>query len=150
MCIRRFRPLPSLRYGGIGTLFNIMEQGLADFLFKYYTGEYFKTIYLRGGFLIFDNFRLQEGIPGYALALLFSLFVIALFALALYSYKGRLKNAEKNGHVKTLITFMICSAAVFFLIPESASGIQFLVCTIFCFYFYFTYTAWKHSLLKQV
>ncbi len=64
-------------------------EGLAGFLVKYYMSEYFKTMYLRGGFLIFDNFRLQEGILGYALALLFSLFIIALFALALYSYKRR-------------------------------------------------------------
>ena len=123
-------------------------EGLAGFLMKYYTGEYFKTLYVRGGFLIFDNFRLQEGILGYALALLFSLFVFALLAVALYSYRGRPQNAGKNGHVKTLITFTICSATVFFLIPERLPGYSF-VCTVFCFYFYFAYTAWEHSLLQQ-
>jgi hypothetical protein len=101
-------------------------EGLAGFLMKYYMGDYFKTLYLRGGFLIFDNFRLHEGILGYALALLFSLFVFALVAVVLYSYKGRPQNTEKNGHVKTLITFMICSAAVFFLIPERLPGYSFL------------------------
>jgi hypothetical protein len=99
---------------------------LAGFLLKYYTGEYFKTMYLRGGFLIFDNFGLQEGIPGYAIALLFSLFAIALVALAVYPYNGIPKNAAKNGHVKTLSTFMICSAAVFSLIPENLPGYSFL------------------------
>jgi hypothetical protein len=99
---------------------------LPGFLMKYCTGEYFKTIYLRGGFLIFDNFRLQEGMLGYALALFFSLFVFALFAIALYTYKGKPQNAGKNGHVKTLITFMICSAAVYFLIPERLPGYSFL------------------------
>ena len=90
---------------------------------------------MRGGFLIFDNFRLQEGILGYALALLFSLFVFALLAVALYSYKGRPQNAGKNGHVKTLITFMICSATVFFLIPERLPGYSFLFARFSVFIF---------------
>ena len=111
---------------------------LAGFLFKYYAGEYFKTLHLRGGFLIFDNFRLQEGIPGYALALLFSLFVIALFALAIYSYKRRPEKSEKNGHVKTVSTCLICSAAIFFLIPESLPGYSFLFerFSVFIFIFF--------------
>ena len=110
-------------------------EGLAGFLMKYYMGDYFKTLYLRGGFLIFDNFRLQEGILGYALALLFSLFVFALLAVALYSYKGRPQNTEKNGHVKMLITCLVCSTTVFFLIPERLPGYSFLFARFSVFIF---------------
>ena len=112
-------------------------KGLGGFLCRYYMGEYFKNLYLRGGFLIFDNFGLQEGIPGYALALLFSLFVIALFALALYSYKRKSKISDKNGHVKTLSTCLICSAAVFLLIPEQLPGYSFLFARFSVFIFLF-------------
>jgi len=99
---------------------------LANFLFRYYTGEYFKTLYLRGGFLIFDNFRLQEGVPGYALALLFSLFVIGLVVRGLFLYNRHSKNSVMKSSVKPLITFMICSAAIYFLIPERFPGYSFL------------------------
>jgi len=52
------------------TLRNIMEQP-CKFSVQILYGRIFKNSLLARGFLICDNFRLQEGIPGYALALLF-------------------------------------------------------------------------------
>jgi hypothetical protein len=99
---------------------------LASFLSRYYAGEYFKNMYLRGGIMLFDNFCLQNGMLGYALALLFSLFVIGLFVMGLFSCNRRLQNTATRGSIKPLIIFMICSAAVYLLMPENLPGYSFL------------------------
>jgi hypothetical protein len=99
---------------------------LASFLLRYYSGEYFKNLYLRGGFLIFDNFRLQEGILGFALALIFSLFVIGLVAMGIFSVNAEIKRLEIKKSFKPILVFMTCSVIIFFLIPDRLPGYSFL------------------------
>lgn len=99
---------------------------IADFLFKYYAGEYFKDYFLRGGFLIFDNFRLREGISGYALSLLFSLFVIGLVAAGFVSFRFNIKRVSPEKNFKPILAFMMCSFATFFLMPDRLPGYSFL------------------------
>ncbi len=102
------------------------SESLISFLCNYYTREYFDSLYLRGGFLIFDNFRLFAGILGYVLALTFSLFVIGLFVMGLFSPKRKQQDAEIRSCLKPLIIFIVCSSAVFLLIPERLPGYSFL------------------------
>jgi hypothetical protein len=99
---------------------------LTKFLFRYYKGEYFSTIYVRGGFPILDNFRLQDGALGYAFALVFSLFVMGLVVKGLFTFNSQLLKTEIRSSMKPLIILMVSSSAVFLLIPERMPGYSFL------------------------
>lgn len=101
-------------------------QGLIDSLFEYYRNDYIKSLVLRGGFLVHDNFRLYGGVLGYCIALLFSLFIIGLTIYYTFLHRRSLKNKIKLSMFKTVCLLALCSVACVLCMPSHLPGYSFL------------------------
>ena len=99
---------------------------MTGFLFEYYTHDYIKSFFTRGGFLIHDNFRLYGGPTGYTIAALFSLFIIGFFGYGFLRNKQPLKTLVSTAHGKALCIFAACSLSCVLFMPVQLPGYSFL------------------------
>lgn len=101
--------------------------GIIGFLFDYYKNEYLQKIALRGGLFAFDNYALFEGLWGYFVAMIFSLFVVVLVLRYIYADLKSNSCLLRNNKVNLLLIFISCSLCCFLLIPLRLPGYSFLI-----------------------
>jgi hypothetical protein len=112
------------------------EPGLIKFLFYYYKNEFFQSIPLRGGLLIFDNYALFDRISGYAVAFFFSFFTLTIvFWPFIVSKKPSIVDFIKENKYRQIFLFILGSLACFLFIPLRLPGYSFILQRFSIFFF---------------
>jgi hypothetical protein len=102
--------------------FDRMDSGpdTARFLWEYYSSGYVASLPKRfGGFLLFDNYSLFEGIPGFVVAFLFA----ASILVPLLLWKLKKRTADRDGFsLRSSFILFGCSILCFFFLPDNLPG----------------------------
>jgi len=94
------------------------EQTLLQFLIGYYSTDFIPTFYRRGALLVYDNYSLFEGFPGYVLACVFSLVAIVPVLWSVIRDAGSAVRSLTSQNTSALLALLVCAAACFFLLPN--------------------------------
>lgn len=103
------------------------DKGILPALSTYYLNDYLQKYYLRAGFLVHDNFRFWGGTVGYAVALAFSLLIVAGAVMPLL--QNRLKGFRPvlpDASIKPIFVFFVCAAVCELVFPDALPGYSFL------------------------
>ena len=84
------------------------EENLFNSLIAYYRDEYFRTFFMRGELLFYDNYALYGGIPGYVIGSFFSLVVIALTLYCWFCNKGKYSVINKKDKLDMSVFLFLC------------------------------------------
>jgi hypothetical protein len=102
------------------------DPGLVSSLFDYYKDSYIRSLALRGGLLVHDNFRLYGGLLGYSIASFFSLFIIGLALYFMVLNRKSLKYKIEKSTFKAVCLFTLCSLGCCLFMPSTLPGYSFL------------------------
>lgn len=102
------------------------EENLFNFLIAYYRDEYFRTFFMRGELLFYDNYTLYGGIPGYVIGSFFSLVVIALTLYCWFCNKGKILSDKQKRQIGYVGIFVACTFSCFLFMPFKLPGYSFL------------------------
>jgi hypothetical protein len=101
-------------------------ENLFNSLIAYYRNDYFRTFLMRGELLLYDNYTLYGGIPGYVISSFFSLVVIVPTLYSWYCNKGQLRSDQQEKHIVYAGIFVACTFSCFLFMPFKLPGYSFL------------------------
>ncbi|MEI6125630.1 MAG: hypothetical protein WCQ99_03665 [Pseudomonadota bacterium] len=95
-------------------------------LYAYYKNSYVHTLFLRAGFLIHDNFRIDGGVRGYCAALFFSIVIIGSAVVTLFANKKTFSTTIKKTSFAIAALFSACTLTCVLFFPDTMPGYSFL------------------------
>ncbi|WP_254153915.1 hypothetical protein [Chryseosolibacter indicus] len=97
------------------------EESTIDFLFNYYTTQYFPKLHGRIRLITLDNFQLQEGLAGLIIAILIFSCLLIPFLFFKSWRPAKEKLSDSNNLIYSLI-FFLAGAGCYFILPDGLPG----------------------------